>query len=208
MPASAASATVFCHGAGAAEELARGHGAAQIEVRVVLPREADAAEHLDAVLGDRRRSCRARSRQRPRSTGASPRRRRRRARSPRPTRRRGFARWRRACWRSGASRLGTDRSVARTACAPRRSPPRCRRTSRAPPARSAANSAPAYALREAAGVADGRAVRRSRIVDAGQRARRVERLDRRSALKSRLTPPSRRRRGHDEHVGLRAASSA
>ena len=35
-----------------AEQLAQGHRAPQVEVGVVLPGEADAAEHLDAVLGD------------------------------------------------------------------------------------------------------------------------------------------------------------
>ena len=41
------------------EELPVGHGALEVEVRVVLPREADASEHLDALLGTMRRSAEA-----------------------------------------------------------------------------------------------------------------------------------------------------
>ena len=81
----------------------------------MLPREPDAAVHLDVELGasgrrpasprvggDRRRVARAGRRPRTR-------------RVPRPTPRRSPARWRRACWRSGASPPGTCRSDGRTA---------------------------------------------------------------------------------------------
>ena len=112
---------------------ARRHRAPEVHVRVVLPREADAAERLHAVLGgleervDRERGGR---RDRERAGVAVVER-----RGPRPTPRRARARCGRACWRSGASRPGTARSADRTAGAPSRTRRWCRRTTatRRPP---------------------------------------------------------------------------
>ena len=66
----------------AAEELRDAVGAAQVQVRVVLPGDADAAEHLDAVLGVGlgRLDADGRGDARPRSTAG-----RRRRRRPRPS---------------------------------------------------------------------------------------------------------------------------
>ena len=52
VPATAAGGHLLAPRRRAAEQLAQRHRPAQVEVGVVLPREADAAEHLDAVLGD------------------------------------------------------------------------------------------------------------------------------------------------------------
>ena len=125
---------------GAAGELAQGDGAPEVDVRVVLPREADAAEGLHAVLGVgeggvERERCRGGDRERGAGivevVG--------RARRV-PDRRRAPARAGPASRRSDASRPGTDRSAGRTARAPSRTPTRCRRTtarSRSPPPRTA-----------------------------------------------------------------------
>ena len=101
----------------------------------MLPREADAAEHLDAVLGHRRERVRGdgpRGRDGEAGLGGVGARRRARQRRPRP--RHGPARRRRACRRSGASRPGTGRSVDRTAANGGVRRPPCPRTTPAPPA--------------------------------------------------------------------------
>ena len=109
----------------------------QVEVGVVLPGEADAAEHLDAVLGDLGEGVEGDGARREHRQVRGPRRPGRRARGRRPTPPPAPARGRRACRRSGASRPGTGRSAGRTACGPWRRRPRCRRTTppRPPPRR-------------------------------------------------------------------------
>ena len=116
------------------------------EVQVVLPRVADAAVDLDAVLGrPRRRARRPRPWRRARRGGG--RRRRRRSSSPRtaplppPARRR--ASTRRAC----AGSPGTTRSARRTGSAPSRTPSVMSNRRRAVPTISAAS--PTVATRRA-----------------------------------------------------------
>ena len=85
---------------GAAEQLPHRQRAAQVQVRVVLPGEADAAEHLDAVLGvvDRgvQRDRTGDGRRERRAAAAS-----RRPRAPRPRRSAALARPGTACPRTG-----------------------------------------------------------------------------------------------------------
>ena len=107
--------------AGGAEQVLVGGGAAQVQVQVVLPRVADAAVDLDAVLEDaaappRRRRPWRRGRRRSRSG-----RRRRRRSSPRSARPRSPARARATSRRACAGSPGTSRSARRTARVPWRS---------------------------------------------------------------------------------------
>ena len=88
-PPARASPSACPPAAGAAEQLTQAQRPAQVQVRVVLPGEADAAEDLDAVLGVVRRRRPARTPRQPRrSAAARPGVRRSRGPHPRPVPRR------------------------------------------------------------------------------------------------------------------------